>query len=67
MPVQSMSRKKAIFRLLDIFFYLGLLFKIFDNTNTTSKTGKVTDFTKLKQGQTIDMMQMASVVSANIE
>ena len=43
------------------------LIKIFNNTNTTSKTGKVTDFTKLKEGQTIDMMQMASVVSANIE
>ena len=43
------------------------LIKIFNNTKTTSKTGKVTDFTMLKEGQTIDMMQMASVVSANIE
>jgi chromatin remodeling complex protein RSC6 len=43
------------------------LIKIFNNTNTTGKTGKVTDFTNLKEGQTIDMMQMASVVSANIE
>ena len=43
------------------------LIKIFNNTKTTSKTGKVTDLTKLKVGQTIDMMQMASVVSANIE
>ena len=43
------------------------LIKIFNNTKTTSKTGKVTDLTKLKEGQTIDMMQMASVVSANIE
>jgi chromatin remodeling complex protein RSC6 len=43
------------------------LIKIFNNTKTTSKTGKVTDFTNLKEGQTIDMMQMASVVSANIE
>jgi chromatin remodeling complex protein RSC6 len=40
---------------------------IFNNTKVTSKAGKVTDFTKLKEGQTIDMMQMASVVSANIE
>ena len=30
-------------------------------------TGKVVDFTKLKEGQTIDMMQIASVVSANVE
>jgi len=43
------------------------LIKIFNNTNITSKTGKVTDFTNLKEGQTIDMMQMASIVSANIE
>jgi hypothetical protein len=43
------------------------LIKIFNNTNTTGKTGKVTDLTTLKEGQTIDMMQMASVVSANIE
>jgi chromatin remodeling complex protein RSC6 len=43
------------------------LIKIFNNTKIKSKTGKVTDFTKLQEGQTIDMMQMASVVSANIE
>ncbi len=43
------------------------LIKIINNTKTTSKTGKLTDFTKLKEGQTIDMMQLASVVSANIE
>jgi len=43
------------------------LIKIFNNTKTTSKTGKLNDFTMLKEGQTIDMMQMASVVSANIE
>src|SRR4030042_3998142 len=43
------------------------LIKIFNNTKIKSKTGKLTDFTKLKEGQTIDMMQMASVVSANIE
>jgi chromatin remodeling complex protein RSC6 len=43
------------------------LIKIFNNTKITGKTGKLTDFTKLKEGQTIDMMQLASVVSANIE
>jgi chromatin remodeling complex protein RSC6 len=43
------------------------LLKIFRNTKTTGKTGKVTDLTNLKEGQTIDMMQMASVVGANIE
>ena len=43
------------------------LIKIFNNTKIKSKTGKVTDFSKLKEGQTIDMMQMASVISANIE
>ncbi len=43
------------------------LIKIFNNTKIKSKTGKVTDFTKLQEGQTIDMMQMASVISANIE
>jgi chromatin remodeling complex protein RSC6 len=43
------------------------LIKIFNNTKMTSKSGKVVDLTKLKEGQTIDMMQMASVVSANIE
>jgi chromatin remodeling complex protein RSC6 len=43
------------------------LIKIFNNTKTISKTGKLTDFTNLKEGQTIDMMQLASVVSANIE
>ena len=43
------------------------LIKIFNNTKVTSKTGKSIDFTNLKEGQTIDMMQMASVVSANIE
>ncbi|HRV45905.1 MAG TPA: SWIB/MDM2 domain-containing protein [Smithellaceae bacterium] len=43
------------------------LIKIFNNTKIKSKTGKVTDLTNLKEGQTIDMMQMASVVSANIE
>ncbi len=43
------------------------LLKIFNNTKVTTKSGKVVDFTGLKEGQTIDMMQLASVVSANIE
>jgi chromatin remodeling complex protein RSC6 len=43
------------------------LVKIFNNTRVETKSGKVVDFTNLKEGQTIDMMQMASVVSANIE
>ena len=44
------------------------LIKLFRNTKVTSKSsGKVTDFTGLQVGQTIDMMQLASVVSANIE
>ncbi len=32
-----------------------------------SKSGNVTDLTNLKEGQTINMMQMAAVVGANIE
>ncbi len=43
------------------------LLTIFKNTNSKSKSGKVTDLTKLKEGQTINMMQMAAVVGANIE
>ncbi|MCK5148670.1 SWIB/MDM2 domain-containing protein [bacterium] len=43
------------------------LLSIFKNTNAKSKSGKVTDLTNLKEGQTINMMQMAIVVSANIE
>ncbi len=43
------------------------LLAIFKNTNSTSKSGKLTDLTKLKEGQTINMMQMAAVVAANIE
>jgi len=43
------------------------LVKIFNNTKITGKSGKVTDLTKLKEGETIDMMQMAAVVAANIE
>ena len=43
------------------------LLTIFKNTNSKSKSGKVTNLTKMKEGQTIDMMQMAAVVGANIE
>jgi chromatin remodeling complex protein RSC6 len=43
------------------------LLPIFRNTKSKSKSGKVTDLTKLKEGQTINMMQIAAVVGANIE
>jgi len=43
------------------------LLTIFKNTKSTSKSGKLTDLTNLKEGQTINMMQMAAVVGANIE
>ncbi len=43
------------------------LLVIFKKTKSKSKSGKVTDLTKLKEGQTIDMMQMAAIVGANIE
>ena len=43
------------------------LLPIFNKTNSTSKSGKVTDLRKLKVGETIDMMQMAAVVGANVE
>ncbi|MBI4687965.1 MAG: hypothetical protein HY756_09355 [Nitrospirae bacterium] len=43
------------------------LLPIFRNTKSTSKSGAVTDLTNLSEGQTINMMQMAAVVAANIE
>jgi chromatin remodeling complex protein RSC6 len=43
------------------------LLPVFKNTNSKSKSGKVTNLTELKEGQTINMMQMAAVVGANIE
>ncbi len=43
------------------------LLKVFKNTNSTSKSGNRTDLRKMKEGDTIDMMQMAAVVGANIE
>ncbi len=43
------------------------LLPIFRNTKSTSKSGTKTDLTQLKEGQTINMMQMAAVVGANVE
>lgn len=43
------------------------LLPIFKNTKSTSKSGTLTDLTNMKEGQTINMMQMAAVVAANIE
>jgi len=43
------------------------LLPVFKKTKSTSKSGKLTDLTKLKEGETIGMMQMAAVVGANVE
>ncbi len=43
------------------------LLPIFKNTKSTSKSGKLTDLTGMKEGQTVNMMQMAAIVGANIE
>ena len=43
------------------------LVPIFKNTRSTSKSGKLTDLTNIREGETINMMQMAAVVGANIE
>ena len=43
------------------------LVSIFKNTRSTSKSGKLTDLTSISEGETINMMQMAAVVGANIE
>ncbi len=43
------------------------LLPIFKNTKSTSKSGKLTDLTNMSEGETINMMQMAAVVGANIE
>ncbi|MCZ6881082.1 MAG: SWIB/MDM2 domain-containing protein [Gammaproteobacteria bacterium] len=43
------------------------LLKVFKNTNSTSKSGNLTDLRNMSEGETIDMMQMAAVVSANVE
>ena len=39
---------------------------IFKNTKSTSKSGKLTDLTGIKEGETVDMMQMAAIVGANL-
>ena len=43
------------------------LLKVFKNTNSTSKSGNLTDLRNMREGDTIDMMQMAAVVGANVE
>lgn len=43
------------------------LLVLFKKTKSTSKSGKLTDLTGMKEGQTINMMQIAAVVGANIE
>ena len=43
------------------------LLPVFRNTKSTSKSGTVTDFTKMKEGQTVNMMQIAAVVGANVD
>ena len=43
------------------------LVEIFKNTNSVSKSGNPTDLRAIKAGETINMMQMAAVVGANIE
>lgn len=43
------------------------LLPIFRNTKSTSKSGKLTDLTAMKEGETVNMMQMAAIVGANIE
>ena len=43
------------------------LISIFKNTKSTSKSGKLTDLTSIREGETINMMQMAAVVGANVE
>jgi chromatin remodeling complex protein RSC6 len=43
------------------------LLPVFKNTKSTSKSGKLTDLTAIKVGETVDMMQMAAIVGANVE
>lgn len=43
------------------------LLPIFKNTKAKSKSGNITDLTKIKEGETINMMQMAAVVGCNVE
>ena len=41
--------------------------KVFKNTNSTSKSGNRNDLRKIKESDTIDMMQMSAMVSSNLE
>lgn len=43
------------------------LLPIFKKTNSKSKSGNLTDLRKLEKGQTVNMMQMAAIVGANID
>jgi len=43
------------------------LLPIFKKTKSTSKSGNLTDLTNMNEGETINMMQMAAVVGANIK
>lgn len=45
----------------------AVLLPVVKNTKSTSAKGKVTDLTGVKEGDTIDMMQIASVVGCNVE
>lgn len=42
------------------------LLPIFKNTKSTSKSGKLTELTAIKVGETVDLMQMAAIVGANV-
>lgn len=42
------------------------LHSLVKNCNVTTKAGKKVDLTKVKVGQTIDMMSVASVIGANL-
>lgn len=44
----------------------AVLLPIVKNTNSVSKSGKTTDLRNVKEGDTVDMMQMASIVGANL-
>jgi chromatin remodeling complex protein RSC6 len=43
------------------------LLPIFKNTKSKSKSGKVTDFTNLMDGNTINLLHLAAFVGENIE
>jgi hypothetical protein len=39
----------------------------FPGQRSQKKSGKVTDLSEVKEGQTVNMMQMSAIVGANIE